>query len=76
MLPVGNFDLSIEAACSRPFVCHPAIVENPEAGFGDIARTISAKFKALPDKEKKKWEKKAADDKERYARDMAVYRGE
>lgn len=51
-------------------------VENPEAAFGDIARIISAKFKELNEKDKKKWEKKAAEDKERYARDMATYRGE
>jgi high mobility group protein B2 len=47
--------------------------ENPEATFGDIARLISAHFKALTDKEKKKWEKKAAEDKERYQREMATY---
>jgi hypothetical protein len=52
------------------------ISEHPEAAFGEIARIISAKFKELSDKEKKKWEKKAADDKERYARDMAAYRGD
>lgn len=47
--------------------------DSPEASFGDIARLISAQFKKLNDKEKKKWEKKAAEDKERYQREMAVY---
>ena len=49
--------------------------ENPEASFGDIARLISQKFKALPEKERKKWEKKAADDKQRYQREMEAYKG-
>ena len=48
--------------------------ENPDAAFGDIARLISEKFKSLPDKEKKIWEEKAAEDKERYQREMAEYK--
>jgi hypothetical protein len=48
--------------------------ENPEASFGDIARIISAQFKALGTKDRAKWDKKAADDKIRYQREMAVYR--
>jgi len=47
--------------------------ENPDASFGDIARLISAQFKELSEKERKKWEKKAAEDKERYQREMAEY---
>ena len=47
--------------------------ENPEAAFGDIAKIISKQYKALSDKERKKWEKKAAEDKERYQREMAEY---
>ena len=47
--------------------------DNPEATFGEIARLISAQFKKLNDKEKKKWEKKAAEDKARYQREMAEY---
>mmetsp|Transcript_21998 Transcript_21998/g.61225 ORF Transcript_21998/g.61225 Transcript_21998/m.61225 type:complete len:196 (-) Transcript_21998:355-942(-) len=47
--------------------------ENPEASFGDIARIISARFKELTDKERKRWDKRAAEDKERYQREMAVY---
>jgi HMG (high mobility group) box len=49
--------------------------ENPEASFGDIARIISSQFKALPAKERAKWDKKAADDKSRYQREMEVFRG-
>lgn len=49
--------------------------ENADASFGDIARLISARFKALPAKEKKVWEDKAAADKERYQREMETYRG-
>lgn len=48
--------------------------ENPEAAFGDIARIISAKYKALKDNERKVWDEKAAEDKERYQRDMEAYR--
>eukprot|EP00980_Cylindrotheca_fusiformis_P023858 scaffold11076_cov122-Cylindrotheca_fusiformis.AAC.2 len=47
--------------------------ENPDASFGDIARLISKQFKELSDKDKKKWEKKAAEDKERYKREMEAY---
>ena len=47
--------------------------DNPEATFGGIARLISAQFKALPEKENKKWQKKAAEDKERYQAQMAAY---
>ena len=49
--------------------------ENPDASFGDIARIISAQFKGLPDKERRKWDKKAAEDKERYKAEMAEYTG-
>jgi hypothetical protein len=47
--------------------------DNPTAAFGDIARLISTQFKALNEKEKKKWEKKAVEDKERYQSQMAEY---
>ena len=59
------------------YSCHirPTIKEeNPDASFGDIARLISARFKELPPKEKKMWEEKAAEDKERYQREMADYK--
>lgn len=48
--------------------------ENPEAAFGDIARIISAKYKALDGDERKEWDEKAAEDKERYQREMEAYR--
>jgi len=47
--------------------------ENPSASFGDIARIISAQYKELSDKDKKKWEKKANEDKERYQQEMSTY---
>lgn len=47
--------------------------ENPEAAFGDIAKLISAEFKSITDKERKKWDKKAAKDKERYLDQMTRY---
>lgn len=48
--------------------------DNPEASFGDIARMISANFKALPDEERKEWDEKAAADKVRYEQEMTAYR--
>uniref|UniRef100_A0A7S1D0A0 HMG box domain-containing protein n=1 Tax=Cyclophora tenuis TaxID=216820 RepID=A0A7S1D0A0_CYCTE len=47
--------------------------DNPEAPFGDIAKILSAQYKALGPKEKEKWEKKAAKDKKRYQREMENY---
>jgi hypothetical protein len=47
--------------------------DNPDASFGDIARIISEQFKTLPDKEKKKWDKKAVEDKERYQAQLSEY---
>mmetsp|Transcript_11818 Transcript_11818/g.14314 ORF Transcript_11818/g.14314 Transcript_11818/m.14314 type:complete len:203 (-) Transcript_11818:246-854(-) len=47
--------------------------DNPQAKFGDIAKLISVKYKALSDKERVKWDAKAAADKERYQREMAEY---
>jgi len=49
--------------------------ENPGVAFGDLARLISAEFKALPEKERRKWDKKAAEDKERYEEEMRNYVG-
>jgi hypothetical protein len=48
--------------------------DNPEASFGDIARLISQKFKALTPKERKIWDEKAVADKERYTREMVDYK--
>jgi len=49
---------------------------NPEAKFGQIAQIISKHFKALPAEERAYWDQKAAEDKERYQREMAIYKGE
>jgi hypothetical protein len=47
--------------------------KHPEASFGDIARLISANFKSLSAKERKIWDEKALDDKQRYDREMSSY---
>merc|ERR1711935_816972 len=53
----------------------PAVKEeNPEAAFGDIARIISAQYKALKPDEREKWDAKAATDKVRYQQAMEAYR--
>lgn len=49
----------------------PEVKENnPDASFGDIAKIISTQFKALPEKERAKWDAKAVADKERYQAEM------
>ncbi len=50
--------------------------DNPEAGFGDIAKLISRQYKALSEKELAIYQKKAVEDKERYQREMRIYNGE
>jgi len=60
------FLFSIEA---RPKVK----AQHPDAAFGDIARIISAQYKQLSEKEKKKWATKAAEDKARYQREMEEF---
>ena len=47
--------------------------ENAYAKFGDIAKTMSAKFKALNETERNHWDKLAADDKTRYLAEMKNY---
>merc|ERR1712238_394223 len=47
--------------------------ENPELGFGELAKAISVEYKALDPKEKKIWEKKSATDKIRYLNEMKSY---
>jgi hypothetical protein len=49
-------------------------IENPEAAFGDIARIISAQYKALKPDERENWDTKAAADKVRYQGAMEAYR--
>ncbi len=48
--------------------------DNPEAKFGDIAKIISRQYKALSEKELAKYQKLAAEDKERYQREMQAYK--
>lgn len=48
--------------------------ENSDADFGDLARLLSDKFKKLSPKERAKWDKAAAADKERYEKEMAKYK--
>jgi hypothetical protein len=50
--------------------------ENPELAFGQVAQAISKNFKALPEDERAYWDEKAAQDKERYQRELADYKGE
>ncbi len=50
--------------------------QNPDAGFGDIAKLISKQYKALAADELEIYKKKAAEDKERYQRQMREYNGE
>jgi high mobility group protein B2 len=45
----------------------------PEATFGEIARHISDQFKKLSDKERKYWDDKAVEDKERYGQEMDAF---
>jgi len=47
--------------------------ENPDIKFGEVARALSTEFKALGSKEKKKYEKLAEKDKERYQTAMSNY---
>jgi high mobility group protein B2 len=48
--------------------------ENPEAKFGDIAKIISVQYKQLSEKDVEIYAKKAAADKERYYREMKIYK--
>jgi len=47
--------------------------ENPEAKFGDIAKLASAEFKELSETDRARWDQLAAEDKERYNREMETY---
>jgi high mobility group protein B2 len=50
--------------------------ENPDASFGDVAKIISKQYKQLTEKELAVYQKKAAEDKVRYQREMRTYKGE
>ena len=65
MTPYFLFSISARPAMQK---------ENPSAGFGEIARLLSAKFNGLPDKEKAHWRAKADEDKIRYEKEMEKYR--
>lgn len=47
--------------------------ENPGIAFTEIAKVAGEKWKAVSAEEKAKYEKMAANDKERYAKDMKKY---
>eukprot|EP00887_Chlorella_sp_A99_P002324 scaffold10.g2324.t1 len=47
--------------------------ENPEATFGQIGKIAGEQWKALSDKEKEPYTKKAEKDKERYEKEKAAY---
>lgn len=49
--------------------------ENPDASFGSIAKIISVEFKALSPAERAHYDERAAADKQRYQREMAIYKG-
>jgi len=50
-----------------------ASITKPGMGVTDVAKAAGAEWGKLTDKTK--WEKKAADDKKRYEREMASYKG-
>uniref|UniRef100_A0A183C328 HMG box domain-containing protein n=1 Tax=Globodera pallida TaxID=36090 RepID=A0A183C328_GLOPA len=50
--------------------------EHPEWKVGQIAQELGIRWKALSDDERAVYEKKAQEDKERYAEEMRVYRNE
>jgi len=47
--------------------------DNKGIAFGQVAKLLSTEFKALSDKDRAKWEKKAAKDKARYLNEMKTY---
>eukprot|EP00979_Chaetoceros_neogracilis_P009556 scaffold2184_cov266-Chaetoceros_neogracile.AAC.15 len=58
-------------------VIRPTIKEDhPTATFGETAKLISKRYKALTEDEKTKFNKLAAEDKERYQKEMRTYKGE
>uniref|UniRef100_A0A0K0F7Z5 High mobility group protein DSP1 (inferred by orthology to a D. melanogaster protein) n=2 Tax=Strongyloides TaxID=6247 RepID=A0A0K0F7Z5_STRVS len=50
--------------------------QHPEWKVGQVAQELGKFWKNLPDEEKAIYEKKATEDKERYAEEMKTYRGE
>ena len=48
-------------------------IDNPNATFGELAKILSEQFKSLSDKEKKKWDNAAIQDKIRYEKELEEY---
>jgi len=48
--------------------------ENPDASFGELAKLVSARYKAMTPEEIEKWNKKAAIAKEKYQVEMKKYK--
>mmetsp|Transcript_34893 Transcript_34893/g.74427 ORF Transcript_34893/g.74427 Transcript_34893/m.74427 type:complete len:1789 (-) Transcript_34893:188-5554(-) len=46
---------------------------NPNASFGEMAQILSKNFKALSSEERASWDERAAEDKERYQKEMSGY---
>jgi ABC-type transporter MlaC component len=47
--------------------------ENPDLSFGDMGKKLGEMFRGLTPEEKRKYEKKAEDDKDRYKKEQADY---
>jgi len=47
--------------------------ENPGISFGQVGKVLGERWKALNDKQRQPYEKKAADDKKRYEEEKASY---
>ncbi|KAL3816605.1 hypothetical protein ACHAXA_001508, partial [Cyclostephanos tholiformis] len=47
--------------------------ENPNAKFGDIAKILSVEFKEISESERARWDRLAAQDKDRYMAAMETY---
>lgn len=50
--------------------------DNPNASVGDIARILATQFRALPAEEIERWNKRCAQDRERYARELEAYKSQ
>lgn len=48
--------------------------EQPDMPFGEIGKTLGAEWKQMPENEKKPYEKKAAEAKKAYEKEMAKYK--
>lgn len=48
--------------------------KHPSWGVAEIGKEMGAQWKAISDKDKKKYEEQAAKDKERYEKDMKSYK--